>query len=75
MQVGKLVIETEFVQWNYEIRGSHPHYTLPRVESKVAANGGTRLTREAEDRLRYSKTKHVNYVSTNMKVLDLIILQ
>jgi hypothetical protein len=25
------VIQTEEMQWTYEIRGSHPHYKIPEV--------------------------------------------
>ena len=30
-KVGKLVIQTEEMQWTYEIRGSHPQYKIPEV--------------------------------------------
>lgn len=28
-KVGKMVIQTEEMQWTYEIRGSHPQYKIP----------------------------------------------
>lgn len=31
-KVGKLVIQTEEMQWTYEIRGSHPQYKIPTVQ-------------------------------------------
>ena len=30
-KIGKLVIQTEEMQWTYEIRGSHPQYKIPEV--------------------------------------------
>jgi hypothetical protein len=30
-KIGRLVIQTEEMQWTYEIRGSHPHYKIPTV--------------------------------------------
>ena len=32
-QVGKLVIQTEEMQWSYEIRGIPPEYKAPEIES------------------------------------------
>jgi len=26
-----MVIQTEEMQWTYEIKGSHPHYKIPEV--------------------------------------------
>eukprot|EP00698_Gefionella_okellyi_P007756 TRINITY_DN1898_c0_g1_i1.p1 TRINITY_DN1898_c0_g1~~TRINITY_DN1898_c0_g1_i1.p1 ORF type:complete len:2231 (+),score=540.36 TRINITY_DN1898_c0_g1_i1:707-6694(+) len=34
--VGRLVIETEEMQWTYEVRGTHPKYQKPQVSSKVS---------------------------------------
>lgn len=31
-KIGKLVIQTEEMQWTYEIRGSHPQYKIPTVQ-------------------------------------------
>ena len=31
-KIGRLVIQTEEMQWTYEIRGSHPQYKIPQVE-------------------------------------------
>jgi hypothetical protein len=33
--VGRLVIETEEMQWSYEVRGSHPRYVPPNAKSVV----------------------------------------
>ena len=31
-KIGKLIIQTEDMQWSYEIRGSHPQYKIPEVK-------------------------------------------
>ena len=31
-KIGRLVIQTEEMQWTYEIRGSHPQYKIPSVQ-------------------------------------------
>ena len=36
-KIGRLVIQTEEMQWTYEIRGSHPQYKIPTIQ------GGGRL--------------------------------
>lgn len=41
MKMGKLVIQTEEMQWTYEIRGTHPQYKIPtvqggRIENKLS---------------------------------------
>ena len=41
MKMGRLVIQTEEMQWTYEIRGSHPQYKIPnvaggRIENKLS---------------------------------------
>lgn len=65
MLVGKLVIETADVQWTYELRGSHPRYSAPQVNSTL----DTMLSPSVRSRLQQAKSKHVNYVSANMKTL------
>jgi len=35
--IGKLVIETEEMQWTYEVRGDHPKYEQPSGSVKVAS--------------------------------------
>lgn len=40
-KIGRLVIQTEEMQWTYEIRGSHPQYKIPhasggRIENKLS---------------------------------------
>jgi len=32
-KVGKLMIQTEEMQWSYEVRGSHPQYKIPEVQA------------------------------------------
>jgi len=42
-KIGTLVIQTDEMQWTYEIRGSHPHYKIPEAKGGRIAN---QLTRE-----------------------------
>jgi len=37
-KIGKLIIQTEEMQWTYEIRGSHPQYKIPEVGGGRIAN-------------------------------------
>jgi hypothetical protein len=35
LQRGRLIVQTEFMMWSYEIQGDHPTFTLPEPISKV----------------------------------------
>jgi hypothetical protein len=48
-KVGKVVIQTEEMQWTYEIRGSHPHYRIPEVGGGRIAN---KLSRDVQNQRR-----------------------
>jgi len=48
-KIGKMVIQTEEMQWTYEIRGSHPHYKIPEVGGGRIAN---RLSKEVARQLK-----------------------
>jgi hypothetical protein len=45
-KIGTLVIQTEEMQWTYEIRGSHPHYKIPEAAGGRLNNKMTRMQRE-----------------------------
>lgn len=63
-KIGKLVIQTEEMQWTYEVRGSHPHYRIPEV-------GGGRIENKlSKDVVRHIKQKQQakkNFVKQNMR--------
>jgi len=63
MLMGKLVIQTDDVQWTYEVRGTHPRYVAPRG----ASNLDTVLSESVRDKMDHTRTKHVNYITANMK--------
>merc|ERR1712083_761470 len=50
-KIGRLVIQTEEMQWTYEIRGSHPQYKIPTVQ------GGGRL----DNKLSKQQTKVISH--------------
>ena len=35
---GKLIVETDDMQWTYDVIGEHPHYDPPQVSRKVCMN-------------------------------------
>ena len=35
---GKLIVETDDMQWTYDVIGEHPHYDPPQVSRKVCIN-------------------------------------
>jgi hypothetical protein len=57
-KVGRLVIQTEEMQWTYEIRGSHPQYKIPqpsggRIENKLSKEVASKfLHKEKKNFLR-----------------------
>jgi len=57
-KVGRLVIQTEEMQWTYEIRGSHPQYKIPqaqggRIQNKLSKEAASKmLNREKKNFLR-----------------------
>ena len=53
-KVGKLVIQTDEMQWTYEIKGSHPQYKIPDV------GGGRIANRLSKDVLQIQKAKQAN---------------
>jgi len=61
-QVGKLVIQTEEMQWTYEIRGIPPEYIAPEGAAVVASRMDKSLTKNL------GKSKRRNFVGMNMNV-------
>lgn len=50
-KIGRMVIQTEEMQWTYEIRGSHPQYKIPEV------GGGRIKNKLSADVMRQMKAK------------------
>lgn len=54
--IGKLLIQTDDMQWTYEVRGTHPFYEPPvgvgKVQNKLAPSEQRELDRAAEQRRR-----------------------
>jgi hypothetical protein len=60
--VGRLIIQTEDMQWTYEVRGTHPHFVAPQAISTV----DDRLPKELEAKLSLNKKSTTNYMQQNM---------
>ena len=61
-QIGKLVIQTEEMQWTYEIRGIPPEYKAPDGIAVVSSRMDRSLTKNL------GKAKRRNYMKSNMAV-------
>merc|ERR1711871_248734 len=66
-QVGRLVIQTEEMQWTYEVRGVPPEYKAPEGEAVVASRMDKSLTRNLG---KVSKKR--NYLKRNMDVKKVV---
>lgn len=63
-KVGRLVIQTDEMQWTYEIRGSHPQYKIPEV------GGGRidrRLSKEVAQQIKAKHSAKKNFVKENLR--------
>ena len=63
-KVGRLIIQTEEMQWTYEIRGSHPHYKIPEVGGGRIQN---KLSKEVEDQMKQKHQEKRNFLRENLK--------
>ena len=63
-KIGKLVIQTEEMQWTYEIRGSHPQYKIPQVGGGRIAN---KLSKDVIDKRKSVQGKPRNFLADNLK--------
>ena len=57
-KVGKLIIQTEDMQWTYLIKGSHPEYKPPVKETKIDSKLNKKL---------YGHSSSKNFIKENMK--------
>ena len=48
-KVGRMVIQTEEMQWTYEIKGSHPQYKIPEVGGGRIEN---RLSKDIQKQIK-----------------------
>ena len=63
-KVGRLVIQTEEMQWTYEIRGSHPHYKIPEVGGGRIQN---KLSKEVSEAIKVKQNEKKNFLRENLK--------
>ena len=63
--LGKLIIQTEDMQWSYEIRGSHPQYKIPEVKGGRFVNN--RLSKEILKVLKERHETKKNFLKENLK--------
>jgi len=62
-KVGTLVIQTDEMQWTYEIRGSHPHYKIPEAKGGRLNN---QLTRHQRDVMSKRMSEKKNFMRNNL---------
>lgn len=60
-KVGRLVIQTEEMQWTYEIRGSHPQYKIPQASGGRIQN---KLSKEMQSKITHKEKK--NFLRDNL---------
>jgi len=63
-KIGRMVIQTEEMQWTYEIRGSHPQYRIPEVGGGRIAN---RLSKDVMRQMRAKQTTKKNFLKENLR--------
>merc|ERR1712146_135141 len=63
-KVGRMVIQTEEVQWTYEIRGSHPQYKIPEVGGGRIAN---RLSKDVVRHIKAKQQTRKNFLKENLR--------
>jgi hypothetical protein len=63
-KVGRLVIQTDEMQWTYEIKGSHPQYKIPEVGGGRISN---RLDKSVLVRMKAEKNQKKNFVRDNLR--------
>ena len=61
--VGKLIIETDEMQWSYEVRGVPPSYMAPVTQARVDDRPGD----AARAQVALKKQKPKNFMAINMQ--------
>uniref|UniRef100_A0A7S3IGE9 Uncharacterized protein n=1 Tax=Strombidium inclinatum TaxID=197538 RepID=A0A7S3IGE9_9SPIT len=64
-----MVIQTEEMQWTYEIRGSHPQYKIPEAKGGRINN---RLSTKVLKKLNEKQQMKKNFMKENLKQLQVI---
>jgi hypothetical protein len=59
-----MVIQTEEMQWTYEIRGSHPHYKIPEVGTGRIAN---KLSANVVKQMKQKQLTKKNFLKHNLR--------
>lgn len=59
-----MVIQTEEMQWTYEIRGSHPQYRIPEVGGGRIAN---RLSKDVVRTMKQKQATKKNFLKENLR--------
>lgn len=63
-KIGRMVIQTEEMQWTYEIRGSHPQYKIPEVGGGRIAN---RLSKDVVRTMKQKQQAKKNFLKENLR--------
>jgi hypothetical protein len=75
--IGRLIIQTEEMQWSYEVRGSHPQYKIPEVKGGKYINNRykffryvlifNRLSKEILKVIKERNQVKKNFLKENLK--------
>jgi len=63
-KIGRMVIQTEEMQWTYEIRGSHPQYKIPEVGGGRIAN---KLSKAVVREMKAKQSTKKNFLKENLR--------
>lgn len=63
-KIGRMVIQTEEMQWTYEIRGSHPQYRIPEVGGGRIAN---KLSKDVVRTMKQKQATKKNFLKENLR--------
>lgn len=63
-KIGRMVIQTEEMQWTYEIRGSHPQYKIPEVGGGRIAN---KLSKDVVRQMKAKQSTKKNFLKENLR--------
>ena len=66
-QVGKLIVQTEQMQWMYEVKGVPPEYKAPEGKASVVSHMDKNVTSKLG-----KPSKRRNYLKTNMNVTKIV---
>lgn len=64
-----MVIQTEEMQWTYEIKGSHPQYKIPEVGGGRIEN---RLSKDIQKTIKQKQQAKKNFIRENLKTSQFV---